>query len=131
MGVLSVVGAGNDAADASTRSPASAPAALAVGAVHWNRTRASFSNYGPRVAVFAPGVDVASLWNVEGVESVNSGTSMSSPHVAGLVCYLKGLESGLDTPAATIARVKGLAIADVVADAGTGSPNLLAYNGIA
>ncbi|XXG98948.1 hypothetical protein Hte_005281 [Hypoxylon texense] len=132
-GVLSVVGAGNDDADASARSPASAPSALAVGAVSWNRTRAYFSNYGPAVAVFAPGVDVASLWNVEGVESVNSGTSMSSPHVAGLVCYLKGLESGsgLDSPAATVARVKQLAIADVVADAGTGSPNLLAYNGIA
>lgn len=130
MGILSVVGAGNDNADASTRSPASAPSALAVGAVTWNRTRADFSNYGPCVSVFAPGVDVASLWNAEGVESVNSGTSMSSPHVAGLALYLKGLESGLDSPADTIARVKQLAIAGVVADAGAGSPNLLAYNGV-
>ncbi|KAI1776477.1 subtilisin-like serine protease pepD [Hypoxylon cercidicola] len=131
MGILSVVSAGNDNADASTRSPASASTALTVGAVHQNRTRASFSNYGSRVAVFAPGVDVASLWNVEGVVSVSSGTSMSSPYVAGLALYLKGLEAGLDSPAATVARVRKLAVADVVADAGRGSPNLLAYNGIA
>lgn len=131
MGVLSVVGAGNDGALASTRSPASAATALTVGAVNFNRTRASWSNYGPDVDVFAPGVDVASLWNEEGLESVNSGTSMSSPHIAGLVCYLKGLESGLDKPADTIARVKELATPDVVIDAGSGSPNLVAYNGVA
>ncbi|OTA56515.1 subtilisin-like serine protease pepD [Hypoxylon sp. EC38] len=131
MGILSVVGAGNDNALASTRSPASASTSLTVGAVHWNRTRASFSNYGSCVDIFAPGVDVASLWNVEGVESVNSGTSMSSPHVAGLALYLKGLEDGLDSPADTVARIKELATPDVVVDAGIGSPNLLAYNGIA
>ncbi|KAI2465886.1 subtilisin-like serine protease pepD [Annulohypoxylon bovei var. microspora] len=129
-GVLSVVGAGNDNAPASTRSPASADTALTVGAITHNRTRAYFSNYGSDVDVFAAGVDVASLWNVEGIESVNSGTSMSSPYVAGLALYLKGLESGLDSPAATIARIKQVAITDVVADAQEGSPNLLAYNGI-
>ncbi|KAI1379661.1 subtilisin-like serine protease pepD [Hypoxylon crocopeplum] len=130
MGVLSVVGAGNDGADASTRSPASAATALTVGAVYWNRTKAEWSNYGPDVDIFAPGVDVASLWNREGVESVNSGTSMSSPHGVGLALYLKGLEVGLDTPAATVSRIKELAISGVVANAGSGSPNLLAYNGI-
>ncbi|KAI1209365.1 subtilisin-like serine protease pepD [Annulohypoxylon truncatum] len=129
-GILSVVGAGNDNALASTRSPASASTALTVGAVSANRTRAPFSNYGPEVDVFAPGVNVASLWNEEGAESVNSGTSMSSPHVAGLALYLKGLEDGLDSPAATIKRIKQLAQSDVVVDAGEGSPNLLAYNGI-
>ncbi|KAI0841164.1 subtilisin-like serine protease pepD [Hypoxylon sp. FL0890] len=131
MGILSVVAAGNDNALASTRSPASASSALTVGAVYWNRTRAEFSNYGSCVDIFAPGVDVASLWNVEGAESVISGTSMSSPHVAGLALYLKGLEVGLDSPADTVARIKELATPDVVVDAGSGSPNLLAYNGIA
>ncbi|KAI1658329.1 subtilisin-like protein, partial [Daldinia decipiens] len=130
LGILSVVSAGNDAADASTRSPASAESALTVGAVGWDRTRASWSNYGPDVDVFAAGVDVPSLWNVEGLETLLSGTSMSSPHVAGLAVYLKALEEGLDEPAKTVARIKELAIADVVIDAGSGSPNLLAYNGI-
>ncbi|KAI1099383.1 subtilisin-like serine protease pepD [Jackrogersella minutella] len=131
-GVLSVVGAGNDNKLASTRSPASAKTAVTVGAVEFNRTRAYFSNFGPDVDIFAPGVDIASLWNEQGAESVNSGTSMSSPHVAGLVCYLKGLESGaaLDKPADTVARLKQVAIADVLTDVGEGSPNLLAFNGI-
>lgn len=128
--MLSVVGAGNDNADASTRSPASAKTALTVGAVYWNRTRAEFSNYGASVDVFAPGVDVASLWNVEGAESVNSGTSMSSPHAAGLALYLKSVETGLNSPADTVARIKELATTGVVVNAGSGSPNLLAYNGI-
>ncbi|KAI8962216.1 subtilisin-like protein [Daldinia sp. FL1419] len=131
LGVLSVVAAGNDGADASTRSPASASSALTVGAVCWNRTRAAWSNYGSDVDVFAPGVDVPSLWNVEGLESLSSGTSMASPHVAGLALYLKALEDGLDSPAKTVARVKELATADVVIGAGNGSPNLLAYNGVA
>ncbi|KAK6957976.1 hypothetical protein Daesc_000768 [Daldinia eschscholtzii] len=130
LGILSVVSAGNDGADASGISPASARSALTVGAVNWDRTRASWSNFGRDVDIFAPGVDVASLWNVEGAETLSSGTSMASPHVAGLVLYLKGLEMGLDWPAKTVARVKELATADVVIDAGSGSPNLLAYNGI-
>ncbi|KAI1470931.1 subtilisin-like protein [Daldinia caldariorum] len=130
LGILSVVAAGNDGADASAISPASAKSALTVGAVSWDRTRASWSNFGRHVDVFAPGVDIPSLWNVEGAEILSSGTSMASPHVAGLVLYLKGLEEGLDWPAKTVARVKELATADVVVDAGSGSPNLLAYNGI-
>ncbi|KAI1499292.1 peptidase S8/S53 domain-containing protein [Biscogniauxia marginata] len=131
LGALTVVGAGNDGADASTRSPASAASAITVGAVDWTRTRPSWSNYGPGVDVFAPGVDVASIWNVEGVESVISGTSTSTPHVSGLVLYLRALEGGLDSPARTVARVKELASEGIVADAGTGSPNLLVYNGVA
>ncbi|KAI1807560.1 subtilisin-like protein [Daldinia bambusicola] len=131
LGILSVVAAGNDGASASETSPASASSALTVGAVSWDRTRASWSNYGRDVDVFAPGVDIPSLWNAEGAETYSSGTSMAAPHVAGLVLYLKGLEKeGLDRPAEAVARVKELATADVVVDAGTGSPNLLAYNGI-
>ncbi|XDG09171.1 hypothetical protein ABKA04_008786 [Annulohypoxylon sp. FPYF3050] len=130
-GILSVVGAGNDNALASTRSPASASTSLAVGAISSNRTRASFSNYGSCVDVFAPGVDVASLWNEEGVQSVLSGTSMSSPHVAGLALYLMALESGLDEPEKVKKRITELAVSDVVVNAGDGSPNLLAFNGIA
>ncbi|KAI5920666.1 subtilisin-like serine protease pepD [Camillea tinctor] len=132
LGVLTVVGAGNDGADASTRSPASAAKAVTVGAVDWTRARPNWSNYGPGVDVFAPGVDVASLWNTEGVESVNSGTSMSSPHVAGLALYLKGLGDGeADAPADAVERIKGLALQGVVSAEGEGSPNLLVWNGVA
>ncbi|OTA99672.1 hypothetical protein M426DRAFT_324923 [Hypoxylon sp. CI-4A] len=137
LGVLSVAAAGNDNAVSSTRSPASASTALTVGAVGRNGSRAGFSNYGPCVDVFAPGVDVASLWNRDGVENVISGTSMAAPHVAGLALYLKGLEEEEDgsyevsSPADTIARIQELATRDVVVDAGEGSLNLLAFNGVA
>ncbi|KAI5868199.1 subtilisin-like protein [Durotheca rogersii] len=137
LGILSVVSAGNDGASACTRSPASAASALTVGAVAWDRSRPSWSNFGPCVDVFAPGVNVASLWATDGVESVNSGTSMASPHVAGLALYLKALRPDDTpillpaTPADTIARILDLAIPGVVTNPGDGSPNLLAYNGIA
>lgn len=55
---------------------------------------------------------------------------MSSPHVAGLALYLMALESGLDEPAKVKKRITELAVSDVVVNAGDGSPNLLAFNGI-
>lgn len=53
---------------------------------------------------------------------------MASPHVAGLVLYLRGLE-GLETADAVTNRVKKLASKGLVKNPGAGSPNLLAYNG--
>ncbi|KAJ3950027.1 Suppressor of the cold-sensitive snRNP biogenesis mutant brr1-1 [Colletotrichum fioriniae] len=130
LGVFVVVGAGNDGKDASTRSPASAPTAFTVGAIDINSTRATWSNYGPSVDVFAAGVDVRSTSLYQDGTELLSGTSMSTPHISGLALYLKGLEgSAVDAPAAIGARIKELATKDVVTDAGVGSPNLVAYNG--
>lgn len=126
-GVLSVVGAGNDGKDASTRSPASAPSAITVGAVDWQKTAATWSNFGSSVDIFAPGVDIPSLWNGEGIVSTNSGTSMATPHVAGLVAYLRGKED-LKTNGEVIGKVLELAKKGVVKNAGTGTPNVLAYS---
>ncbi|KAK1472408.1 alkaline proteinase [Colletotrichum cuscutae] len=131
LGVFVVVGAGNDGKDASTRSPASAPAAFTVGAIDINSTRATWSNFGPSVDVFAAGVDVrlTSLYQ-DGTELL-SGTSMSTPHISGLALYLKGLEgSVVDAPAAIGARIKELATKGIVAGSGVGSPNLVAYMGM-
>ncbi|KAK7756130.1 Suppressor of the cold-sensitive snRNP biogenesis mutant brr1-1 [Diatrype stigma] len=130
LGVLVVAGAGNDGADASTRSPAGASTAFTVGAIAINNTRPEWSNFGPLVDVFAPGVEVRSTSIYQDGTEVLSGTSMSTPHVAGLALYLKGLEgSALDSPAAIAARIKELAIDGAVIGPGTGSPNLVAYNG--
>ncbi|EXF81467.1 alkaline proteinase [Colletotrichum fioriniae PJ7] len=130
LGVFVVVGAGNDGKDASTRSPASAPTAFTVGAIDINSTRATWSNFGPSVDVFAAGVDVRSTSLYQDGTELLSGTSMSTPHISGLALYLKGLEgSAVDAPAAIGARIKELATKDVVTDAGVGSPNLVAYNG--
>lgn len=79
-----VVAAGNENENACMRSPASAPAAITVGATDQSDTRASWSNYGSCVDLFAPGVGITSAVR-SGTSTVGlmSGTSMASPHVAG------------------------------------------------
>ncbi|KAF6811375.1 alkaline proteinase [Colletotrichum musicola] len=130
LGIFFVVGAGNDGFDASAKSPASAPTAFTVGAIGINNTRPSWSNFGPSVDVFAAGVDVRSTSLYQDGTELLSGTSMATPYVAGLALYLRALEGArLDSPAAIAGRIRELATMDVVLDAGTGSPNLLAYNG--
>lgn len=62
-GVHLVVAAGNDNADADATSPAHVREAITVGASNITDGRAYFSNYGPAVDVFAPGVNVTSAWN--------------------------------------------------------------------
>jgi subtilisin family serine protease/uncharacterized protein YaiE (UPF0345 family) len=90
-GVTFVVAAGNDNANACNYSPASTPTAITVGATAANDYRASYSNWGPCLDIFAPGSNITSAWNY-GDEAYNtiSGTSMASPHVAGVAAlYLQ------------------------------------------
>jgi oryzin len=129
-GVLTVVAAGNDNKDAKDYSPASAPNAITVGAIDINNKRASFSNFGPLVDVFAPGVGITSTWiGSNSATRTISGTSMACPHIAGLSLYLRAKE-GLTTPRSVTDRIKELATRNVVQDPGRGSPNLLAFNGV-
>ncbi|KAI0909750.1 subtilase [Ustulina deusta] len=111
-GVVPVVAAGNEAQDASNTSPASAPNAITVGALDAsNDQRASFSNFGDVVDIYAPGVDVLSVGiKNDSDQETLSGTSMASPHVAGLAAYLMGLE-GLTTATEVSDRMKELAAA--------------------
>lgn len=83
-----VVSAGNDKKDACSQSPAAAELVITVGASTIEDDMADFSNWGPCVDVFAPGKDILSTWigRNDATNSI-SGTSMSSPHVAGLVAY--------------------------------------------
>lgn len=127
-GVLSVVAAGNENVDASNTSPASAPNALTVAASTERNARASFSNYGEVVDIFAPGEDILSAW-IGGNSATNtiSGTSMATPHIVGLSLYLIALE-GLSSPGDVTSRIKELATQDALSGV-SGSPNALAYNG--
>lgn len=85
-GVVVIVAAGNNNGDACALSPAGAADAFAVGASDINDTKASFSNWGKCVRVFAPGVNVLSTWKGPDGKATNtiSGTSMACPHVAGV-----------------------------------------------
>jgi subtilisin family serine protease len=127
-GVTYVVAAGNFATDACTESPARLAQALVVGASTQRDTRASFSNYGACVDLFAPGQGILSAFTGSNTATATaSGTSMAAPFVTGAVAlYLQA------QPAATPAQVASVLLANATADhltnAGSGSPNLLLYS---
>jgi len=90
-GVSVVVAAGNEAADACNSSPARSGYAITVAAADKSDIGASFTNRGKCVNVIAPGVAILSAWySSDKDENTISGTSMASPHVAGIVAYVLG-----------------------------------------
>jgi subtilisin family serine protease len=129
-GVVYVVAAGNSDDNACLYSPASVPAAITVGATDKTDTRASFSNWGNCVDVFAPGVGIKSAWYTSTTATnIIDGTSMASPHVAGVVAlYLQSNQAA--TPAQAAAWVVSQATPGIILNPMTGSPNLLLYNGL-
>ena len=127
-GVTMVVAAGNSNANACSYSPASEPSALTVGATTNTDARASYSNYGSCVDLFAPGSSITSSWNTSAT-AINtiSGTSMASPHVTG-VAALVSQANPTASPAAIGNFIVTHANAGMVGSAGSGSPNLLLYS---
>ncbi|KAH8830024.1 serine protease [Flagelloscypha sp. PMI_526] len=129
QGIHVVVAAGNFNVDAKDTSPAHVPEVITVGAVDIINRRAWFSNFGPVLDIFAPGVDITSTW-IGSNTAVNtiSGTSMATPHVAGLVADLIALEGNIK-PADMAKKVVGLGKKLRVGDP-KGSPNVLIFNGV-
>jgi subtilisin family serine protease len=130
-GFTYVVAAGNAGVDASTSSPARVSEAITVGATGPMDVRASFSNVGTLVDLFAPGESIRSAGIATNTATtIMSGTSMASPHVAGIVAlYLETHASA--TPATVQSAVIDGATTGVVGDAGPGSPDRLAYADLA
>lgn len=97
-GMHFAVAAGNDNADACNYSPAAAEKAVTVGASTLADERAYFSNYGKCTDIFAPGLNILSTW-IGSKYAVNtiSGTSMASPHIAGLLAYYVSLQPASDS----------------------------------
>ena len=128
-GVTFAVAAGNSNANACLSSPSSEPSALTVGATGSNDARASFSNYGTCLDIFAPGVSITSAWITSNTATaVLNGTSMASPHVAGVAAlYLQANPSA--TPAQVGSALTSNASLNKVTNPGTGSVNRLLYMG--
>ncbi|MFC5268283.1 S8 family peptidase [Kribbella qitaiheensis] len=128
-GVTYAVAAGNDSSDACGGSPSKEPSAITVGATDDQDAKATFSNWGTCVDLFAPGVDVESV-GITAPDSTAkmSGTSMATPHVAGgIALYLSAHPDA--TPADVATALVGAATPDKVGDPGTGSPNKLLFVG--
>jgi subtilisin family serine protease len=124
-GVTYAVAAGNSNADATSSSPARVSSALTVGASTFTDSRSSFSNYGPRLDMFAPGSLITGGWHTSDTATTTlSGTSMASPHVAGAAAvYLTSHPSA--GPATVHSALVNGATTGVLNNIGTGSPNRL------
>jgi subtilisin family serine protease len=132
-GVTFGIAAGNGnilgfAQDACSTSPARVAEAITVGATGTNDAKASFSNYGTCLDIFAPGVDTLSSWNTsDSATNTISGTSMATPHVVGVAAtYLQQFPNA--APSAVASALTTNASSGKVGSPGSGSPNRLLYS---
>jgi subtilisin family serine protease len=124
-GIFVAVAAGNSSANACNYSPASASGVLTVAASTSTDARASFSNYGSCVEVYAPGSGIRSDWLNGGTNTLN-GTSMASPHGAGVAALYKG-DFGDAASATIVSWIVSNATVGVISGNPVGTPNRLLF----
>ena len=127
-GVTYAVAAGNENQNACNSSPARVANAITVGSTTTSDARSSFSNFGTCVDIFAPGSSITSAWRTsDTATNTISGTSMATPHVAGVAAlFLETNPSA--SPATVTAAIINNSTPNKVTNAGTGSPNRLLFS---
>jgi subtilisin family serine protease len=128
-GVTVAVAAGNSyGANACSYSPARVANAITVGSTTSTDARSSFSNIGTCLDLFAPGSSILSAWYTSTTATATlNGTSMASPHVAGVAALYKQANPSA-SPTTIRNAIVNNATTGVVTNAGTGSPNRLLYS---
>jgi subtilisin family serine protease len=122
-----LLGGAPDTSDACTGSPSRVAEVLTVGATDASDAKASFSNRGTCLDLFAPGTSIRSAWLTDAAATNTiSGTSMAAPHVAGVAALYLSTNRGA-TPAQVAQQLTSTATPGVVQNAGTGSPNRLLF----
>jgi hypothetical protein len=128
-GVIPVVAAGNDNANACSYSPARASSAITVGATQAQDARASFSNFGTCVNVFSPGQNIHSSWYTSTTAyNTISGTSMATPLVAGALALWATAYAAPWTNATAKSAINSYGVSGQISNVGTGSPNIFLYS---
>jgi subtilisin family serine protease len=124
------VAAGNSNLDACTFSPASTPRATTLAASDIADNKAVFSNFGPCVDLYAPGVNIFSAWaTADNAYNTISGTSMASPHAAGTAALWRQRFPG-DTADQVAAALVANATPGVIIGNPANTPNLLVFMGM-
>ena len=127
-GVTYALASGNSNTDACSSSPARVAEGITVNSSTSSDARSSFSNYGSCTDIFAPGSSITSAWHTS-TTAINtiSGTSMASPHVAGVAAlYLQGRTSA--SPSTVRNAIVNGSTTSRLSNIGTGSPNRLLYS---
>jgi subtilisin family serine protease len=126
-GVVYAIASGNSNSDACNFTPARVAEAITVNASDINDVRASFSNFGTCTDIFGPGVNITSSWMTnDTATNTISGTSMATPHTAGVAALWLAAHPG-DTPAQVAAGLIANSTPNKITSPGTGSPNRLLF----
>ena len=127
-GIPYTIAAGNSGVNAAGTSPARVTEALTVGATGNTDAKASWSNYGSMLDLFAPGFSITSAWRTSNTATYTAAAPRSRPHVAGAVALYLAAHPGAAVTTVNAAIVNSATIG-VVTSRGTGSPNRLLYTG--